>query len=1483
MFGETVSFSKSVKLAKTFYNDTTLNVFDRGYVSGISISGDITFKSETGLVRIIVSDKMHNEFMVYESYPMITEGKKNVHFLQKCEESCFMDNFMPTQLRIEIISAEIYMDQIEISTEVVYDAMAKRNEMVKNINNAKLTAIKKYIVDNKLPWTADDTGESRMSYSEKKKSYGEKYNLMGREYYTGGIYAPVGVKTGGYAYYTNSGNADDFDWRYLHDATDSTSLYYDDDPQGTGWVTSVKCQTHGCWYNGEFHCNADSIHCEDTLGGIYVGDAGTCWIFGPVAQVEAMTNLYYNQHVDLDLSEQYIACEEGTVNPYFADSSYIHFVREGIPDETYMPYSGSLDNCTSIYQNSDELVWIDDFDNYFLPEANVQVLMDSLTDSGPICVARNGHGLLLIGWGTIGPNTEAISFMTNEISPEWYGYVYFKYKESMGPNAGQHNGFSYEIATNDSNFQPTHVDAIWSIPKHITTLTRDESDVRCHDLDGDGYYNWGIGLKPNHCPQCPDIEDGNDNNPSIRELNADGTFTIIGTYTESFENGLGNWVQSADDDENWSRHSGTTSLHPTSGPDSAQNGEYYIYTNTHGNVGYPYKYYIIESPYMDYSQHCGAQVDFYYHQRVYYYDNYVDSYLALQLGYKDANGNITWSPDTCWKRTGFQGHTWNHVVVDIPSDVVKVRFIVRTGQYFFNHIALDNITLKPIEKNITPLVINNNTTWTVDTAFYSDVIVSSGMTLNINDCTIKFAKDCKLKIEANAKLYVNSADLTSLCNKELWGGIVLLGNAGAAQNQQNQGYANLSNGTKIENAMNGISNADNTTNGNGGIVICEDVTFQNNAKAVHFKPYISYSSSQLPQYNMSKFETCTFTIDDDNALTDNGLNFTSHVTLNGVVGISFLGCTFENLCTNCSNQGKGIMASNSGFTVDIKCKQQPTPDVCHCQRWWVRPNFSGFSTAIECSELINPYLCKILRSDFENNAVAIKLNGTSNSILGQLSISLDNEASTNPIGIYLSNCTGYTIEENIISNDDMISSSYQPVGIKVANAGNDENLIYLNSFDNLQNGILVTREYGSVIDTSEIIRNYPGTGLQFKCNSFTNNANDVNIQQMGVVRSSIGSLDNGADNSFSDDAICNISNNNNNVLSYYYSNTDQSFVPDYLCSNNNNITKYPNAGDNDCDPTICNDDPISKNDKNYEGWVEYDKLVKEYSELLKKFRNAGYDTVLVNNDKGMEVRENILYAGSEMNENLISMRNSMDGMANFYATQLKDSEIMDLHDLTEWLTLRVDLNSKYMLSELYLGLGEYKKAWSTLSSISTSFMLTQNDQQEYNAFMSYFNVIADIVKNGRSFEELTDDEYKELYTIANTQEGLAANRASAILCFFYDECLTFEDKMQDGEKHKNIIKSHHENNGNLKNETLIQPNLYPNPGNHSIIIDISNAGGVFEMTSLNTGHKVVQRELQLGKNTVNTSHLSDGIYNYRIIDGDKVFTGKWIKQSTVNR
>ena len=56
-----------------------------------------------------------------------------------------------------------------------------------------------------------------------------------------------------------------------------------------------------------------------------------------------------------------------------------------------------------------------------------------------------------------------------------------------------------------------------------------DDDVVIEDRDGDGYYFWGIGEKPAHCPAwVPDIPDGNDADPRYGPMDEFGYLQEIG-------------------------------------------------------------------------------------------------------------------------------------------------------------------------------------------------------------------------------------------------------------------------------------------------------------------------------------------------------------------------------------------------------------------------------------------------------------------------------------------------------------------------------------------------------------------------------------------------------------------------------------------------------------------------------------------------------------------------------------------------------------------------------------------------------------------------------------------------------------------------------------------------------------------------------------------------------------------------------------------
>jgi len=69
-FAQTPNFNIAISINSTFINDSVINPFSGNTVTGIGISGDIVFNSDTSFVRIIVDDGV-NQYLIYETYPML--------------------------------------------------------------------------------------------------------------------------------------------------------------------------------------------------------------------------------------------------------------------------------------------------------------------------------------------------------------------------------------------------------------------------------------------------------------------------------------------------------------------------------------------------------------------------------------------------------------------------------------------------------------------------------------------------------------------------------------------------------------------------------------------------------------------------------------------------------------------------------------------------------------------------------------------------------------------------------------------------------------------------------------------------------------------------------------------------------------------------------------------------------------------------------------------------------------------------------------------------------------------------------------------------------------------------------------------------------------------------------------------------------------------------------------------------------------------
>ncbi len=186
--------------------------------------------------------------------------------------------------------------------------------------------------------------------------------------------------------------------------------------------------------------------------------------------------------------------------------------------------------------------------------------------------------------------------------------------------------------------------------------------------------------------------------------------TVGAPYSESFENTFGGWTNVSGDDFNWSLRSGGTPSSNT-GPSSANDGSYYIYTES-SSPNYSNKVAIIESPCFDLAGTTSPTLTFSYHM----YGSAAMGGLVMEATTDDNNWTAIWS------RSGNQGNAWQNASVDLSAYAgasVKLRIVGTTGTTWQGDMAIDKMALTDGTSNTTvtlTLVLDNypeETSWTL--------------------------------------------------------------------------------------------------------------------------------------------------------------------------------------------------------------------------------------------------------------------------------------------------------------------------------------------------------------------------------------------------------------------------------------------------------------------------------------------------------------------------------------------------------------------------------------------------------------------------------------------------------------------------------------------------------------------------------------------------------------------------------------------------
>lgn len=288
--------AQNIRINQTFTQDTTFNPFNGlSQTYSMKVSGNVQLFSDSSLVRIVMIDRNGNRFLVFETYPLITLNN-SFDFNEACDETCFLEGILPDSIRVDIINASVKLNTIYQDTNFISNATDLQARIKWRNDSVKISIMNQRISQEHMYWRSARTQFVPKLFNEKETIFGKKFNLLGYDYYKGGIFERVAARV---KIKADSNIVQNFKWFDRHGSNDPTRpAYYN--PNGLGWITDFRD---------------------------YATDQ-TCYAFASIALAEATGNLFYNNNIgpynishpeinhqiNFDLSEKQIMCKVGPGN-----------------------------------------------------------------------------------------------------------------------------------------------------------------------------------------------------------------------------------------------------------------------------------------------------------------------------------------------------------------------------------------------------------------------------------------------------------------------------------------------------------------------------------------------------------------------------------------------------------------------------------------------------------------------------------------------------------------------------------------------------------------------------------------------------------------------------------------------------------------------------------------------------------------------------------------------------------------------------------------------------------------------------------------------------------------------------------------------------------------------------------------------------------------------------------------------------------------
>lgn len=441
-------------------------------ITAMSLKAEASLPHPTSYARVLLIDEEGKAYLVYDaSFPF--EHQEVLE--DACMETCrFEAPLQAETIRIEISpDASLHLDELSYLTE---HQSFYPEATITAIREAQQSFLIDLLSSRGLTWTPTPSEPCWLPYQNKQALFGDYKNTCYLECYSGqGVFEFCQDHPELVEQTKMTTDTVVFDWRDRHEARHPNSSYYDPAPEGLpadGWLTPVKNQ----------------------------GACGSCAAHAVTSALEGVINLYANQHLNQDLSEQdLISCGPARCSGGLPYTLLQHIQSTGVANETQFPYVQTEVPCS--LDPSAPRWTLSGFTQIPSFQKNkAYTIKKALVETGPLVMSGPSemwdHSIALTGHGHDANG------------------AYWIIKNSWGQAYGT-EGYGKIRLTPDQLRMTEFITLDVPLPPPGYALTK-----ACQDQDLDGYCNWGLYDKPANCPaSCQDntIADCNDATPDITE------------------------------------------------------------------------------------------------------------------------------------------------------------------------------------------------------------------------------------------------------------------------------------------------------------------------------------------------------------------------------------------------------------------------------------------------------------------------------------------------------------------------------------------------------------------------------------------------------------------------------------------------------------------------------------------------------------------------------------------------------------------------------------------------------------------------------------------------------------------------------------------------------------------------------------------------------------------------------------------------------